>query len=231
MQASNHIIDELLEISPLLSRLDRTVPLYRVPEGYFNAVPQQILQRIYQKSGEVPEGYFENFASAMMDRIRTLETAAAGAETTGTEVAYPLLAGISRKTPYAVPDGYFSQFPGQVAAAVLPVNQPARLVSFGKWVRFAVAAAVAGIIVSIVFFNGGNHQNPDALTALSKVSDQEIVNYLQEHDIPITDAGAKSMAVNDFNDNDIKDLLSNVSDNELEQYSNDISSSQQPKTN
>jgi hypothetical protein len=56
-----------------------------------------------QNPFSVPEGYFEGLAASVMAKIKGREASARG------EIAElsPLLAGISRTMPYAVPDGYF----------------------------------------------------------------------------------------------------------------------------
>jgi hypothetical protein len=51
----------------------------------------------------VPEGYFEGFARSVLERIKASEQDAA----TELENLSPLLASLSRKMPFAVPQGYF----------------------------------------------------------------------------------------------------------------------------
>src|SRR5690242_17602484 len=54
----------------------------------------------------VPQGYFESFAASVLQRIR-LEQAVSASEEIG--ALSPLLAGLSKKMPYDVPENYFTQ--------------------------------------------------------------------------------------------------------------------------
>lgn len=77
MEAQNHILQELNDLKSSLPQLPHP---YRAPEGYFTQLPEQVMLRIKT----------ENLGAAE-------ETA----------VLSTLLAGAGRKTPYAVPAGYF----------------------------------------------------------------------------------------------------------------------------
>lgn len=63
-----------------------------------NHTPQNIF--------EVPHGYFEGFATHLLNRIKALEAKNASEEITALS---PLLAGINKRNPYSVPDGYFNR--------------------------------------------------------------------------------------------------------------------------
>jgi hypothetical protein len=79
----------------------------------------------------VPEGYFEGFAEKLMSRIKAPQgavplggTLLSGQDPTGEQTAReelaqlsPLLAGIDKKMPLQVPEGYFDNF-----AATLPLE-------------------------------------------------------------------------------------------------------------
>jgi hypothetical protein len=98
-----------------------------------------------------------------------------------------------------------------------------KLVSFpGRktWLRYAVAAAVTGILLTAGYFmfNGSNQGIVDPLNGLSKVSDQEIMNFLENQDLPLAEATSTSTAILDLSDNDVKDLLNEIPDGELQQY-------------
>ena len=55
---------------------------------------------------DVPEGYFDNLAAAVLLKIKAQETLSPAGEL---EALSPLLASIPRKTPFSVPENYFSQ--------------------------------------------------------------------------------------------------------------------------
>ncbi len=231
MSGSENISAELQEISPLLNRIDRHLPLYAVPDGYFAGLALQILERVRTSAGEVPAGYFDQFAGSMMARIRAMEAAEKEVPALEASELPSLLESISRTNPYRVPVGYFEALPTQLLEAVQE-KRKAKVVSFSaKWMRYAAAAAVAGIITTITVLNIGRHTDAVPVSQIASIPDQEIINYLQEQDLPITDPASKVVASADFSDNDIKDLFSDVSDSELEQYSKTQDTPQKPVTN
>src|SRR5215213_6950299 len=82
MNSRNNIKDELKELNSQL-------PLEKGPEVY-----------------SVPQGYFDRFAGLMLQKIRAEQAVSALEEIASLS---PLLAGLSKKMPFAVPEGYFSQ--------------------------------------------------------------------------------------------------------------------------
>jgi hypothetical protein len=165
----------------------------------------------------VPEGYFGEFPENLLRMIREIED-----PEEEIRAISPLLAGLDRKDPYKVPDGYFHELkPRKDAlsgAKIIPLH-PIRLV-----LRYAAAAFITGLIATTVFFSLRQNSS-DPLNGLAGISDQEMANYLENHDIhwvPGTSVSASPTASVDFDDNDISALLSNVSDAELEQYFPDL---------
>jgi hypothetical protein len=128
MQAKNDISEELKAISVLVDGISRQVP-YAVPAGYFDSLSQSVLGRISAKSltFSVPDGYFDNFASSVLDRIKagqSAKTGQSGAEPAPEAIAVlepgegveeelarlsAVVSGISRRTPYTLPEGYFEE--------------------------------------------------------------------------------------------------------------------------
>jgi hypothetical protein len=72
----------------------------------------------------VPEGYFENFAAAVLAKIKSQH-----ATETDTELQElsPMLAAISKKMPFAVPEGYFSNLAKDIPAITADDELPAFL--------------------------------------------------------------------------------------------------------
>jgi hypothetical protein len=122
MQAKNDISEELRSISVLVDGISRQVP-YEVPAGYFDSLSQLVLGRISAKSltFSVPDGYFDSFASRVLDRIKAGQSGASQApeiipalesgEGVEEELARlsAIVSGISRRTPYQLPEGYFEE--------------------------------------------------------------------------------------------------------------------------
>ena len=69
----------------------------------------------------VPQGYFEGFAASVLQRIKAQEAVSPSEEISALS---PLLAGLSKKMPFSVPEGYFSknteELSGLVNEEVLP---------------------------------------------------------------------------------------------------------------
>jgi len=97
------------------------------------------------------------------------------------------------------------------------------------WWQYSAAA----VIIAFAFTLGwlrlhtpGSKQglNPaDVTQGLARISDQDIQNYLDNQDnhmaqIQQDDVYGRSTAVLEFSDNDIKNFLGDISDNELTQY-------------
>jgi hypothetical protein len=184
------IQEELENISPLLSNIDKT-PVLSVPAGYFEQLPAQILQKIsVQEELEnispllsnidktpvltVPAGYFEQLSAQILQKISVQEEL---------ESISPLLAGAPKEFPLSVPAGYFEQLTANVLAEI---NTPAKVVPMRTtYLKWAVAACLITLIsAGTLFFM--QRQQP-AITPVSNdngladISDQAIVDYLQTH--------------------------------------------------
>lgn len=76
---------------------------------------------------KVPAGYFENFADRMLLLAKSQEGTGfeAGEPDPGAELQQlsPLLAGLSKKSPFRVPEGYFEQVAGEINAGVSALEQ------------------------------------------------------------------------------------------------------------
>jgi hypothetical protein len=156
------IADELEEIVPGLN-LPAGVP-FTAPEGYFNALPEQIMQRIRAANAD-PEPVQEELAALSS-----------------------LLAAAPRLQPQSVPSGYFEKLPNRVMAAITAEEQaiPAKVVPLRntrrRYITWTAAAAVAAILAGALFmFRGASHNTSSLEAQLAGIPDQEIVDYLQAH--------------------------------------------------
>ena len=165
---------------------DLQVP-YNLPAGYFETLPQVILARMAQS---VPVFHSE------------LE-----------EIA-PLLNGVSRQNVYSVPSGYFDR-----AIGIPEESKHAKVISLTplkRWMQYATAAVVAGILVTGAFFISSNDESEykkysrlDVPAELNKVSETELATYLASPDRTIVaGAGPGDIAAN----------IRDVSDEELARY-------------
>lgn len=208
MQARTQILTELQEIAPFLGENDCPLPPYRVPAGYFS-----------------------DFAEILMIRVQlenSLDTKTAAEEISGLS---PLLAGLARTQSYQVPQGFFESLQTRIPEKVQvstkrvvmkPVAANRRVLSMPmRLVRYAAAACIVAGIGIATFTITHSPKITDPILGLATVSDQDMANYLDVHDVHWTPGVSSntSTAGVDFNDDDIHDLLRGVPDIELEQYS------------
>jgi hypothetical protein len=237
---------EAMELSPALSGL-RHLPVYEAPAGYFEDFAGKMLTHIHASeelagissllSGiskktpfSAPEGYFDQpgeYFSKLMGKAGVEAVAPlAGAE----EPLSPLLAGLRDKAVYQVPEGYFDGLADSILIKTGKQSGQARIVSVGlgrKWVKYAAAAIVAGMIVMGGWLGlhhsaapGGTGDYASVLSKeLYKATDQEIQNYLEDQDDhTLNDVVTNSSATLEINDSDARNLLGEVPDEELKTY-------------
>lgn len=195
MERLNEIEAELSGISPILGKSRITVLPYTVPAGYFDHFAENLLQKIQMAGLEDPNSELSAIS--------------------------PLLASLDRKTPYQIPADYFNEFSTDTAAFRHTESKLVHIRSGRRILKYALAAMVTGLIATAAFFTL-NRSGTDPLKELANVSSQDIANYLDIHDVHWVPSPSVQGAPADFNDNDISDLLSNVSDSELEQYLPDL---------
>jgi hypothetical protein len=212
--------EELSVLSPLLDRIDKKSP-FQAPEGYFDNLTGNVLSGV----GAID---FVN------DELENLS---------------PLMTGMRDKTVYRAPEGYFDGLSvtilaklglGAKAAPVISMDAPngggARRLNTRKWFRYSAAAIAAGLILTMGWLGLHRPSTPagggELAAKLSKVSDQEILNYLENQNIPLAETMSNTTAAAvDFNDADVKNMLGNVPEDELNQYLEDNGGTKDPITN
>ena len=254
-QNANDPKEELLILSPLLSEFSKNTP-YAIPAGYFENFATEVLARIKKMSGdagnevlndfssplldniskeipyEVPQGYFENFSTSIMANIHSQSEFQSAEEEL--ESLSPLLSSLNKRLPFSVPEGYFENF--QVAVA--PVEkQEAKVIKMGgrpKWYRFAVAAAVIGIVVlgGMLFLKPSTPGKIDASNShawleqnMNKVSTTDINNFIQltNNDALAQNQSATASLIN----TEVKDLMKDVSENDIQNFLNETEISEE----
>jgi hypothetical protein len=251
MTQKDNILQELQELNSNLINLQQNV--YTVPAGYFDGLAEQVMSRIKaqeakdaaeelshlspllskiskESSYSVPAGYFEGLAASVLNKIREGNDYQTAAEEL--ESLSPMLSGLKKDLPYSVPAGYFDNLTEKTIAEE---NKPAaKVISFSsrKWIRYAAAAVVTGIIVLAGFLIFGNNGNGEpGSKIMAKISrDIKKMNTEQQDDlIDFIDAGMNGKeTAQEKNTNksaEIQDLLKGISDEELldfQQQSEDI---------
>jgi hypothetical protein len=201
----------------ILVQAGRTVP-YQVPEGYFDGL-SPILAVLKDKNPYlVPAGYFNELAAGIVSKT----------------VEQP---GLSRSMVAAEADSNSRLELSEENNG----RSKTRVISLGKrmnWMKYAAAAVVAGLIVTVGWLRWHPATAPaqtqvasivpsatpaEIMKNLSRVSDAELQNYLVDQDTtlaqPVGNIGnGSAMATVDMDDSNLKTLLGDVSDGDLKQY-------------
>jgi hypothetical protein len=226
------------EVSPVLpGKKDNP---YQVPQGYFDNFAASVLQRI--KAGEAksakeeletlspllsglgkkmpfstPDNFFEELSDNAVAGAKAIDFVNVELENLS-----PLMSLLKDKQVYEVPAGYFDQLPQQILQKVK--SQPAKVVSMSftrKVVRYAAAAVVAGLIVAAAWLYVGNGSGAgESLVGIEQISDEGLESYI-ENQSSVSPAETMVLADNtnaEIDEEDMKDMLADVSDEELQKY-------------
>lgn len=244
MTPKNNIAQELRDLESSLADLSAQ-NTYSVPEGYFEGLAKQVLNRIRAMEAAtaaeelghlspllsqlpktmpytVPAGYFEEMESTLVS------VAMYGEQDASEELGNisPLLSGLKKEMPYSVPSGYFDS----ISAPVAETHQPAKVVSMGgsrKWFRYAAAAVVTGVIALLGFLyldrdNAGSSSGMSVakfektiLKEIRKTSDTVLNEFVKQFD----EAGlsTEETAATDTH-SEAKELLKDIPETELKQF-------------
>ncbi len=242
MTQNSNILQELNELESSLAGL-AAQNIYSVPDGYFEGLAGQVLNRIKameaanaaeelgylspmlsnmskQLPYTVPAGYFEGLEEQLMQTVRNSNDYQTATEEL--ETLSPLLSGLKKEMPYSVPQGYFENLATDINTQANKTET--KVISLGsrKWFRYAAAAVVVGVIATLSFML----INQDKVTAdkdsyawvkknIKKVSTEKIEEFIQ-----LTDED-KSVASIDTKIEDVKELVKDVPENEIQSLLND----------
>jgi len=162
MTNRNTILNELKELKSSLGSYSPQ-NIYTVPNGYFERLPTQILNRIKalgttdaknelkhlspllsnvskEMPYTVPAGFFQNLTEDVLKKISEHDDYQTSEEEIGS--LSPLLGSLKNKNPYSVPAGYFENLETGIEKTQTKVISITRR----RWYRIAVAAVVIGIV-------------------------------------------------------------------------------------
>jgi hypothetical protein len=229
--------EELSVLSPLLDRIDKKSP-FQAPPDYFDNLTGNVLSGV--RAIDFVNDELEN-VSPLMTGLRD-KTVYQAPEGYFDDLSDRILAKLRLPAGQAPVISISAQAAVIAKASIIPKGAPnsasgARRFSASKWFRYPAAAIAIGLILTMGWLGlhkpatpaGGN----ELLAAnLSKVSDQEILNYLENQNIPLAETMNNSTAAAvEFNDADVKNMLGNVPDEELNQYLEDNGGTKDPVTN
>ncbi|HVZ26743.1 MAG TPA: hypothetical protein VG842_11835, partial [Sediminibacterium sp.] len=221
------ILLELQEISHLLAGCPVSTP-YLAPAGFLEGLADELTAAVFRHNliakaagpaYAVPERYFEGFAEQLMSQIRQV------ADHDDNELAAiaPGLFAQERTNPYRVPEAYFQP---ELLAEVVMQQPKAKVVTMRKarrWVQYAAAAVFAGVLISGAYLFTDDTSSYKATdnslerfsvsSELEKLSDQDLMNYLNNPETFIAAPEATALA-SDADMLDVKNHIKQVSDEE-----------------
>ena len=245
MTQRDNILQELNELKSSLTNAGFQ-NVYRVPDGYFDALAEQVLNRVKAFDAEnvsdelgylspllnsvskkmpysVPADFFNQAEDEIMKRVKAGDNGLTAAEELND--LSPLLSSLKKEMPFSVPAGYFENISKTVTNET---NRQAKVISMTsrKWFRYAAAAVVIGIIAvgGFSLFIKKDSIDPKTQSAewvkknLNKVPTKEINNFVELATPVIASAETK----NETKDkSDVKELIKDISDKDIEQFLND----------
>ena len=194
--------NEWMREAPLLSATDKKNP-FSLPDDYFNNLELNIRARCviedarFQNEEEfkVPAGYFDSLIQETESRI-----------------AEQNIREIAPTAGFSLPDGYFENLQHRISESTSkPVEAVIKPIRAG-WIKYAAAACVTAVLGSLLIFNKAEESFE---SKLSRVPEQELINYLQMH----SDIGDTPIILENLGQNvNLADISSDISDAELEEY-------------
>lgn len=243
MTNRNTILNELNELDSVLGNYSPQ-NIYTVPNGYFEGLPTQVINRIKALEARdakeelgflspllrnaskempylVPVGFFQNFADSVMQRINERS---ADPQTSKEEIESlsPLLSSLKNKNPYSIPAGYFENIQAPVEKKEVKVVSITRR----RIYRLAAAAVVIGIIVigGLLFTKPNSpdpNKDPQAWVEKNVINNKKIsTDKIDELVTLVNDENSKPENET-TKQAEIKDLLKDVSEKEIEDFLND----------
>jgi hypothetical protein len=238
MDSRTHIQSELKELNSSLP-FNVKMPVFNVPEGFFEGFAESVLAKIKGKQAVSPSDELAELSPLLAGISRTMpysvpdnyfnEASSSLPELMQEEQLPELLLGIDKTMPYEVPAGYFDGMPKQILDRV--VKPQAKVISLNRnWKRYAVAAALIGVIAfsSIVYFFSGNKVDPATHPEawiekkLKNVSTQELEEFIMAASVINGSETAKKSGKQASQD--VKKMLKDVSDTELEAFLSQVPS-------
>lgn len=227
------IQNELEELNSPLS-FEQPAETYSVPAGYFENFAASVLEKLQGENPvsvseeleglspvlagiskempfAVPQGYF-NSTEGLINWVKEDE---------------PQFFSGNKKMPYEIPTGYFEN----LSEAILKKANPreAKIIAIStsrKWMRFAVAAMVAGVITisSLLYFGKDKSIDPasDSYSWVEKnlknVPDSELDEFINTTYIS-TSAIAKAKASDKV---EVRKLLKDIPNSELDKFLEEV---------
>ena len=242
MTNRNIILNELKDLESFLGNY-HPQNIYTVPNGYFEGLPTQILNRIKALEAAnakdelkylspflsnvskempyaVPAGFFQSLSEDVLKKISEHEDYQTSEEEIGS--LSPLLSSLKNKNPYSIPAGYFERLETGAEKKETKVISITRR----RWYRLAVAAVVIGIVAisGLAIFRSKQvdpNKNPQAW--IEKNVDKKVSKDKIDEFVKLAEDGSTNVAYekDDVKHAEIKELMKDVPEKEIEAFLND----------
>ena len=203
MKTENSDKDWLNE-APTLAKISRENP-FTVPSAYFESLNKNLntlakLESVrFENEDEynLPENYFNHLAERIEDRV-----------------AMGTIQNLAPAEGFKVPDAYFTGLTERINSRIIEKKAPSKLKNrFPSWVRYSAAASVVFVIGILFYFNSSSYVFNKQL---SKVPDQDIINYLQFH----STVNDNQYLIEHITEDGLQQVSADVSVEDIEQYIN-----------
>lgn len=235
MPQSATILQELQELNSSLVPVVSTG--YQAPEGYFEGLTTHILQRIRAMEAVIPAEELTHLSPLLTgiskqspytvpaDYFTSLDPSIAFYENMSAqeelEQISPLLGSLGKQYPFTVPEGYFEK---PLPAIEEKEQAPVLRMIPRKWFKYAIAASITAIVAlsAVLWLDQrsapGVNKQPYAWVEknMKKVSTEDISRFVDLAGEATPDIAKISAAA------DIKNLLKNVSDKEIQDFLKDV---------
>jgi hypothetical protein len=157
MNGSKEILEELKQNSPSLVAA-QGMQSFRAPADYFDNLSAEIMASIEAElvvpvKTAAPYIAPDHYFTYLADNILSTVQAISAEQLDELASIAPVLSGVGKNETYRVPVGYFSETPAMISAAVLEniSGKPAVIKYLRRWIQYAAAAVVGGILVTGAF--------------------------------------------------------------------------------
>ncbi len=203
MKTENSDKDWLKE-APTLAKISRENP-FAVPSSYFESLNENLntlakLESVrFENEDEfsLPENYFNQLTERIEDRI-----------------AIEVIHNLAPAEGFKVPDSYFTSLTERINSRIEEKKALAKVKEmFPPWMRYSAAASVVFVIGIFFYFNSSSYVFNQQL---SKVPDQDIINYLQFH----TTVNDNQYLIEHITEDGLQQVSTEVSEEDIERYIN-----------
>ena len=237
MARKQSIIEELENMGSLLFE-HQPAQIYRVPDGYFENLPDLMLFKIsadeeldkitLPQTYSVTPGYFASFPQKMLSLVKGSEEVGVDEELAGLS---SLLSGIKRETPYTVKETYFEDLNINPATE----KEKAKVISISStksWMRYAAAAIVIGFIAitGVWYFNQTTSIDPVedpyawVKQKTKKISNDDLESFIELANIESSAIDPKIL--NPVKSAEMNELMEDVPDSEIIEFLNETPGSE-----